>query len=207
MLKEFGNTDRFMLKLARYIGKLPISPNTWTLLSMIPAVIGFYFAMQQNVIAALILFALSGFLDGVDGAIARHRGSSTKLGGFIDGVSDRFVDFLVVVSFMFILPDFIIPVSWWVIIAAYWALMPTFIVAYANHRGAVDDPKEKVVWRILHRVEMYALWMLAFLVAAFSVQWAMYIFAFTTVMSVITAFQSFFLAIYKSGKQKKPRAL
>lgn len=204
MLKEFGNPDKIMLKLAKHISKLPISPNAWTVISVIPAVVGVWLAINNNPLGAFIAFAVSGFMDGIDGSVARYRNTASHLGAFVDGVVDRFVDFMVVISFLFIgLPDFIFPVSIWVAIAAYWALMPTFIVAYANHRQAVDDPKEKVVWRILHRVEMYALWMLAFLVAAFNRDIAMYIFVFTTVMSVVTAFQSFFLAIYKSGKQKK----
>ncbi len=203
MIKEFLNTDRIMLKMAAWVSKLPVSPNAWTVISLIPAVMGFWLVIQQNIFGAVIAFALSGFIDGVDGALARYRGESTPLGAFIDGTIDRFVDFLFVFSFIFIgLPDFLIPAAWWVAIAAYWALMPTFIVAYANHRGAVDDPKEKVVWRILHRVEMYALWLFAMIVAAYDLGWASYIFVFTTILSIITSFQSFLLAIYKSKRQQ-----
>ena len=32
-------------------------------------------------------------------------------------------------------------------------LLPSFIVAYANHRGAVPDPHEKVIWRFAFRAE------------------------------------------------------
>jgi len=202
MIKEFGNLDRIMLKLARHVSKLPVSPNQWTLISIMPAIAGFFLVIYGNFLAAFVAFLVSGGIDGIDGAVSRYRGTSSALGAFIDGTIDRFVDFIIIFSFLFMgLPDFLIPVSWWVAIAAYWALVPTFIVAYANHREAVNDPKEKVVWRIFHRVEMYALWLLALLVVTISPQWALYILVFTAVLSVITAFQSFALAIIKSRQQ------
>lgn len=204
MLKEFFNADVFMLKVAKYLSKLPISPNMWTAISVVPALIGVWFAVTQNLIAAFVLFFISGAVDAVDGAVARYRGTSTRLGAFLDGVIDRMIDFLIVFSFLFVgFPDFFIPLSWWVAIAAYWALMPTFIVAYANHRHAVDDPSEKIVWRILHRVEMYGLWLISLIIGAFNVTFGMYIFVFTAVLSVITSFQAFFLAIYKSKYEGK----
>jgi hypothetical protein len=82
--------------------------------------------------------------------------------------------------------------------ASYFALMPTFIVAYANHRRAVPDPTEKIIWRILHRTEMYPLFVIALITAMFSMDWAMYFIVFTTVFSIITTFQTIYLTAVKS---------
>ena len=199
MIKEFLNTDSIAFKAAKIFSKLPISPNQWTILSVIPAIIGFYLAYTGLLSEAGLLFLIAGLMDGIDGGLARYLKKSTKLGAFMDGVIDRFIDFLLVFAFLFIgLPDFIFSITIWVVIQAYFALMPTFIVAYANHREAVIDPTEKVVWRILHRTEMYPLWIIALVVASFNPMWGTYIFVFTAVLSVITTFQSFILSVIKS---------
>ncbi|MFH1631028.1 MAG: CDP-alcohol phosphatidyltransferase family protein, partial [Candidatus Aenigmatarchaeota archaeon] len=202
MIKEFLNTDKVTFKLAKVLAKIPISADAWTWLAIVPAIIGFFLvitAIPEYIIAGIILFLLSGFMDGIDGGIARIRGKPTKLGAFMDGTLDRFVDFMVFYSFVFLaLPAFILSVEHWVMLMIFFGIMPSFICAYANHRGAVDDPGEKVVWRILHRAEMIGALLVALLVSINYPLITIYILVAVTILSVITTFQSFGLAIYKS---------
>ena len=199
MIKEFLNPDRFTLGLGRLAAKITPRPNVWTIISFLPAVIGIYLIAKENIFWGMIMFILAGAMDTIDGAVARSQNRTTHFGAFLDGTVDRFIDFLLIFSFLFLdLPDFFMPFSWWVVIAAYFALMPTFIVAYANHRQAVPDPTEKVIWRILHRTEMYPLFVIGLIVAMFSLTWAMYIVVFTTVLSVITTFQTIYMTAKKS---------
>ena len=199
MIKEFLNPDRLTLGMGRVLPKVSANPNVWTVISIVPAVIGFYLVWKGSVIWGTVLFLLSGFLDAIDGAVARSQNRSTYLGAFIDGTADRFVDFLLIFSFLFLaLPDLWFSFSYWVVIAAYFALMPTFTVAYANHRQAVPDPTEKVIWRILHRSEMYPLFLIALFVAAFNLTAATYLFVFTAILSIITTFQTIYLVVKKS---------
>ena len=212
-MKEFLNTDKITFKIAKVLSKIPISADAWTWLAMIPAVIGFYFIafLPHTAIhtgAGVLLFLVSGFMDGIDGGIARIRGKPTKLGAFMDGTLDRFVDFLVFYSFVFLaLPAFILSVEHWVMLMIFFGIMPSFICAYANHRGAVDDPNEKVVWRILHRAEMIGLLLIALAVSTSSPLISMYILTGVVILSIVTTAQSFGLAIYKSrklGEKKTP---
>jgi len=199
MIKEFLNPDRFTTGIGRVLSKVSPNPNVWSILSFLPALLGFYSVYRGNILWGFILFLVSGFLDIVDGTIARSENRTTYFGAFLDGTIDRFVDFLIVFSFFFLeLPDFIFPISWWIVIAAYFALMPTFIVAYANHRKAVPDPTEKVIWRILHRSEMYPLFLTILFVSQFSLNFAVYLLVFTTVLSIITTFQTIILTALKS---------
>jgi phosphatidylglycerophosphate synthase len=199
MIKEFLNPDRFTLGMGRLAAKITPRPNVWTLISFFPAIFGFIFVAMGDVLSGIIMFILAGMMDSIDGAVARSQNRTTYLGAFLDGTTDRFVDFLLIFSFLFLdLPDFFMPFSWWIVIAGYFALMPTFIVAYANHRLAVPDPTEKIIWRILHRTEMYPLFVIALITEVFSMDWAMYIIVFTTVFSVITTFQTIYLTIKKS---------
>ncbi|MFA6392224.1 MAG: CDP-alcohol phosphatidyltransferase family protein [Patescibacteria group bacterium] len=199
MIKEFLNPDRFTLGLGRLAAKITPRPNVWTVISFVPAVIGFVLVAWGNIIWGIIMFFLAGAMDSIDGAVARSQNRTTHLGAFLDGTVDRFIDFLLIFSFLFLeLPDFFMPISWWIVIAVYFALMPTFIVAYANHRLAVPDPTEKVIWRILHRTEMYPLFVIALIMAVFSLDWSMYIIVFTTIFSIITTFQTIYLTVTKS---------
>ncbi|MBU0613093.1 CDP-alcohol phosphatidyltransferase family protein [Patescibacteria group bacterium] len=199
MIKEFLNPDQLTLGLGKLAAKISPQPNVWTIVSLLPAIIGIYLIARENILWGIIMFILAGVMDAIDGAVARSQNRTTYLGAFLDGIADRFVDFLLIFSFLFLdLPDFFMPISWWIVIAAYFALMPTFIVAYANHRRAVPDPTEKVIWRILHRTEMYPLFVIALIVAMFSLTWAMYIIIFTITLSVVTTFQTIYMTAKKS---------
>ncbi|MFA6525512.1 MAG: CDP-alcohol phosphatidyltransferase family protein [Patescibacteria group bacterium] len=199
MIKEFLNPDRFTLGMGRVAAKITPRPNVWTVISFFPAIFGFILVASGNIFWGMISFVLAGLMDAIDGAVARSQNRTTYFGAFLDGTVDRFVDFLLIFSFLFLdLPDFFMPISWWIVMASYFALMPTFIVAYANHRRAVPDPTEKIIWRILHRTEMYPLFVIALITAMFSMDWAMYFIVFTTVFSIITTFQTIYLTAVKS---------
>lgn len=201
MLKEFFNTDRLSLKVGKVLSHLPISPNQWTIISVIPAIVAFWSIISGEIVLGALLFFFSAIVDGFDGGLARYTNRSTKLGAFLDGNTDRFVDFLVVYSLLFLgLPDFLIPVEHWVVIMMFLAVLPSFTVAYANHRGAVPDPNEKEVWRILNRPEMFILWMLVMFTSVIDVQISMYLLVITVILSFITTLQTKILAIIKSKR-------
>jgi len=86
--------------------------------------------------------------------VARHSGRTTPLGAFWDGTVDRVVDALVIAVFFFVpfdQPRRQIDVLLFVLLFA--TLLPPFVVAYANHRGAVPDPTETVIHRWAFRAE------------------------------------------------------
>lgn len=200
MLKEFFDTDKISLRVGRVLGKLPITPNQWTMLSLIPSLLGFYFAIERNILQAFFFFLLAGLLDGIDGGVARFKGNVTRFGAFLDGSIDRVVDFLLIFSFLFfgIESNFLMPLEYWIVVLAYFCLMPTFEVAYANHRKAVDDPEEKVIWRIMHRTEIYPMLLLAMLLANFSKSASFFVLVLTTILCIITTMQTIILTYIKS---------
>ncbi|MFT3742499.1 MAG: hypothetical protein QM752_07600 [Gammaproteobacteria bacterium] len=131
--------------------------------------------------------------DLVDGAVARHRACSTGHGAFLDGSLDRFIDFFLLFSYFWI--NLTLPwmsLGQWICIAVFFAIMPSFIVAYANHRQAVVDPDEKIIWRILNRGEMYFLMLLIPVLSLYHPAWASYAFFILVGLSVITTLQTLF---------------
>ncbi|MFB2623302.1 CDP-alcohol phosphatidyltransferase family protein [Methanothermobacter sp. KEPCO-1] len=51
-----------------------------------------------NIINGALLLALSGFIDVLDGAVARRRFSPTRFGGFLDSTLDRFSDGIIIIG-------------------------------------------------------------------------------------------------------------
>ena len=81
---------------AEFLLKLKLTPNNVTILALLLGVstsIFLYFDMQ---IIAVTLLWVSGFLDAVDGAMARRSNSSSSFGTLLDIVSDRIVEVSIV---------------------------------------------------------------------------------------------------------------
>lgn len=81
---------------AEFLLKLKLTPNNVTILALLLGIatsIFLYFDMQ---IIAVILLWVSGYLDAVDGAMARRTNSSSSFGTLLDIVSDRIVEVSIV---------------------------------------------------------------------------------------------------------------
>lgn len=200
MIKEKSKTWAMISsKLGTLFGRLPFSPNCYSWLTVPPAVLGFVAMLYGWIVTGVLLFLLSGFLDLIDGAVARQTNQVSHAGAFLDGSLDRFVDFLLVFSYFWVpitMPW--LPSAMWICIACFFILMPSFEVAYANHRQAVDDPTETLIWRILNRGEMYPLMCLVPLLALMSPVVAGYLFFALIMLSALTTFQTVFSTLQKA---------
>jgi CDP-diacylglycerol--glycerol-3-phosphate 3-phosphatidyltransferase len=77
------------------MSRLGITANMLTLASFSVAIIaGVLFANSKTILAAWILL-FAGFLDGIDGELARFTGVKSSLGGFLDSICDHCGDFAV----------------------------------------------------------------------------------------------------------------
>ena len=109
MLKQSGISRNLQMKIGEILSFIPLSPNQWTVIAVLIAVVAAYEIAIGELVYGLVLFLLSGAIDMVDGAVARARGETTKFGGFLDGISDRLVEALFLFSLMFYpLPTFLI---------------------------------------------------------------------------------------------------
>lgn len=81
---------------AKFLLKLKLTPNNVTILALLLGIsssIFLYFDMQ---VVAVIVLWISGYLDAVDGAMARKSNSSSSFGTLLDIVSDRIVEVSIV---------------------------------------------------------------------------------------------------------------
>lgn len=79
-----------------------LAPNT---ISMAGALFGFLAAALvffERPVTGAVSLLIAGFLDVLDGAVARGSGQVTRFGGFFDSVLDRYTDLSVMGAIMFV---------------------------------------------------------------------------------------------------------
>lgn len=128
----------------------PFSPNVLTLFSILFAVMGGYYIYINVIYMAILFIALSLLMDGVDGIVARAQKKQTHFGAFLDGVSDRIVEFTILFALMFYAwPNQLFMQIMLLLILFFGSVMTSFIVAYSVHREVVknkDTGKMKIVF-------------------------------------------------------------
>lgn len=193
-LKQTKLGSSFQLALGRAFSFLPLTPNQITVLSLLPAILGFYLASKGMPLESLALFALAGAIDALDGAVARARKQVSDRGAYIDGIVDRLVEFLLILSFFFyLLPLFVLPASLSLILILFFGTcMTSFATAYAEHRHAADGRKIAKQPGILPRAERLILLFAALAFIPFSPVAASFILFAAAALCAITFFQRFF---------------
>jgi len=84
----------------RILGRIGFKPWHFTLLGFLFSIVYLY-AITCNSIALSILFLLaSGFMDVVDGALAKALGTVSKSGAYLDSMIDRLEDIVYYVGFI-----------------------------------------------------------------------------------------------------------
>ena len=192
MLKSCLPTERTD-KVLCWFSALGLGPNHWTMLSLVPASAGLLALASHRLAAGLVLFAASGFIDMVDGAVARATNSSTASGAFIDGVLDRYVElFLCLGLTLYLGPEanLLLPIPFWMVLMIFGSVMTSFVRAYADHRGVVKDPLlQKRMGGLLERAERLMVLYLGMLLGIFNESWLVWAIIVVAVLSNITAVQ------------------
>ena len=126
----------FEIRLAAFFSKISKNANFWTLLSLIFAVASAYLITRQSFLFAGLFVAISAMLDVVDGSIARLHNKATNRGAYLDTVSDRYAEAIVIVALVFVpLPSVIFPPAVWIAVLLFGSLMTTYAKASASEKG------------------------------------------------------------------------
>jgi phosphatidylglycerophosphate synthase len=81
--------------IIRLLMRASITPNQLTLAGLVLAIIAGVLAAIGWLPLAAIVLLLSGFLDALDGELARQSSSQTPFGAFLDSICDHYGDFAV----------------------------------------------------------------------------------------------------------------
>ena len=180
-------------KMGEAFAKLGLSPNQYTLFSLFFVLISFYFLTSKNLVLALIFFVIASVLDFIDGAVAKFLKRETKKGAYLDTISDRYVEGIILLGFLFLpLADFLLPAKIWIFLAFFGSLMTTYSKAAAKEKELTQAELKK---GLLGRAERIILIILAIFLGIFNLSWMFYPIIFLAVFSNLTALQRIYLSL------------
>jgi Phosphatidylglycerophosphate synthase len=107
--------------------RMKINPNIITVTGLLVSVVAAYMFARGDLLLGGVFIALSGFVDMLDGAIARKNQSTSPFGGVLDSTMDRFADAIILVGI--IAGGF---VDWFIGILT---LLASFTVSYVRARA------------------------------------------------------------------------
>ena len=137
-----------MLPLGARLGGWGIKPNWITTLSLIISCLAAAaYALRNPLLGALGLLG-SGFVDMLDGSVARATGTTTKFGAVYDHVLDRYAEFAILIGI-----GVGGLVNWvWVIFCLFGMVMASFVRAKAESVGGlasctvgIAERQEKII--------------------------------------------------------------
>jgi archaetidylinositol phosphate synthase len=92
--------EELLKKIVIPIGSIGATPNLITIIGLLFAILSAWLyanweGNKEYLIYGSILMLISGFLDALDGVVARTLGKVTRFGGFLDSVIDRYSDVII----------------------------------------------------------------------------------------------------------------
>lgn len=84
-----------------------------------------------------ITLALAFAADSLDGAVARLRSETSRFGGYLDAMTDRYQELAVLAAIAFVND------AW---IACFFVLSGTYLTSYAKARTAIEQPISNTDW-------------------------------------------------------------
>lgn len=184
-------------KLESKAKNFPFHPTVLTVLGVLFAIVGLLIAvLTSELVLGLILFLFAFAIDAIDGMVARARGLVSKQGAFLDGVFDRLVEFLLILTLWMIFPWNMTEQLALIFILFFGTAMTSFVKAYAEHSGMLGHRETVTMPGILERTERSVLLLLVFLLIIIgSTQWLTVLLYLIAALSLVTFLQRIYRAI------------
>jgi CDP-diacylglycerol--glycerol-3-phosphate 3-phosphatidyltransferase len=119
-----------------------VHPNTITYLSLLVAFVAFLILiLTANQIVFGILVFIVGFLDGVDGAVARASGKSSTSGAFTDSLIDKAAEALLILAIALHHSNVVIfglYIDTWAFLCLFGWIMTSYSRSRAESMGVID---------------------------------------------------------------------
>ncbi len=188
--------SRLSVKIGISFSKIPLTPNQWTIVSLIPAILAAYFLARVLFLTAAGLFIIASFLDLVDGSVARVTGRVSKFGTYLDTIVDRYVEAMIIFALLFVaLPStgFFLPIKAWIFLYFFGAMMTTYAKSAAKEKEIVKDGDE-LKGGILERAERLIILFIGIVAAAFNPIYLSYAIVLLAVLTNFSALQRIWIA-------------
>ena len=133
-------TEKVFLSFGGAVSRLGISANGLTLIGFSVSLLASWMLSKRVDYVSGILVFVVGFLDGLDGAVAKAAKSQSTLGAFLDSTLDRFSEgFIYLGMAIYFLTNQSPSTIILVYVVAINALIISYILARANSLGLTSD--------------------------------------------------------------------
>lgn len=199
-LKDSLKSITKKLEKSSFFINFPFSPNSLTLISIFLAILGAYYIHIDFILLSIFFIALSLLMDALDGIVARAKKMESNFGAFLDGTTDRIIEFIIILPLFFynwanpFLMQFL-----FLFILFFGSFMTSFIVAYSEHRKVVKNKDTGKMKIIFARAERTITILLILLFMVFYVDFVVYLVTIAAVLSFISFMQRL-LFVYKYNK-------
>lgn len=172
--------------------KMKINPNIITVAGLLVSVLAAYLFATGDLLLGGIFIAISGFVDMLDGAVARRNNLTTPFGGVLDSVMDRFADAFIIIGIIY--GGFI---DWFLGILA---ILASITVSYVRARAESEGIKCNV--GIAERPERLVILMAGAFLGYFINPFIMYV---AVVLIMVLGYITVIQRLYHTWKELKPR--
>jgi len=98
---NFGRrVDAALERFFPFLFRRPLNPNLLSVLGVLISLSGAVSFAQGALPLGGVLLLVGGFFDVLDGAVARHNGTSSSFGAFLDSTLDRIVDMAILLGIL-----------------------------------------------------------------------------------------------------------
>jgi len=136
--------------IGAFFNRLGLMPNTMTILGLAGNALGAYFLLRGEMLIGGLLVLAMGPIDALDGTMARLRGEPSDFGAFVDSVTDRYSELVILGALLlhYALEGQVAGVT-----LAYLAAAGSVLVSYTRARAQSLGRETKI--GILTRLERY----------------------------------------------------
>ena len=136
--------------IGAFFNRLGIYPNTMTILGLVGNIVAALLIALGYMTIGGILVVVMGFIDTLDGTMARLRGMPSEFGAFVDSVTDRYSELVIFAGLIYY---FLSTGDGSSALVTYFAASGSVLVSYVRARAASVGMDTKVGF--LSRFERY----------------------------------------------------
>jgi len=187
-------------KIGAFFSSFSLTPNHYTFISIVFALGSFYFLIKRKLILAIISFLIAGFLDLVDGAVARYGGMESKVGAYLDTIVDRYVEGILLIGMLYLpLPGILLPSKMWIALIIFGSLMTSYSKAAAREKKLTS---QELKGGLFSRGERIIFLLISLMLGVVDPSFVLtaYLLALIAILVNVTALQRISLAIKKNRK-------
>ncbi len=138
LTKHKESINKFLSGFGKLLAKLPIHPNALTLIGLgLGVICCIYLVISKNLLVFAILIFFAGIFDLLDGLLARASGKSSRFGAYLDAMTDRYFEMIVLIAVAHV--------------TGYWVLsglvaLGVYSISYAKARAAIEVAVQNNEW-------------------------------------------------------------